>query len=143
MRNNGSGVGRDRALLGAFASQRLTSHTLDTTVFVIVVSTCVAVGLFLQATTFLNHDIAWILYSTESLINGGVFGKDIIAANPPLIWYLSFPVVLISNLFSLPEAAVFSSHRWVDNDRLRILDCELIKSHDRRPNPGANLRPLR
>lgn len=46
-------------------------------------------GNFLQGLTFLNHDVAWVLYSSGRLLDGGVFGDDIVAANPPLIWWLS------------------------------------------------------
>lgn len=46
-------------------------------------------GNFLQGLTYLNHDVAWVLYSSGRLLDGGVFGEDIVAANPPLIWWLS------------------------------------------------------
>ena len=46
-------------------------------------------GNFLQGLTFLNHDVAWVLYSSARLLDGGVFGEEIVAANPPLIWWLS------------------------------------------------------
>lgn len=38
---------------------------------------------------FINHDVGWVLYSSGRLVDGGVFGRDIIAANPPLIWWIS------------------------------------------------------
>ena len=46
-------------------------------------------GLLLQAGTYLNHDVAWVLYSAGWLLDGRTFGRDIVAANPPLIWWIS------------------------------------------------------
>ncbi|MTI05385.1 hypothetical protein E1180_07635 [Roseibium denhamense] len=46
-------------------------------------------GLFLQALTYLNHDVAWVLVSSGWLLSGKQFGTDIVAANPPFIWWFS------------------------------------------------------
>lgn len=52
-------------------------------------------GVIVQSQAFLNHDVAWVLLSSERLLKGGVFGRDIVAANPPLIWWVSaFPMGL-------------------------------------------------
>ena len=56
------------------------------------------IGLLLHLTTYMWVDMAWILDSTQQLINGGVFGKDIVDSNPPFIWYLSVPLVWLSKL---------------------------------------------
>ncbi|MDB4733189.1 hypothetical protein OAF42_01965 [Planctomicrobium sp.] len=63
--------------------------------------TITVIGLLIQFSTYLNHDIAWVLYSTRWMMSGEIFGQDVIAANPPLIWYLSYPVVSISSVFDL------------------------------------------
>ena len=47
------------------------------------------VGNIVQAMVFINHDVGWVLYSSGRLLDGGTFGRDIIAANPPLIWWVS------------------------------------------------------
>jgi hypothetical protein len=50
-----------------------------------------AFGLLLQASTHLNQDIAWIIYSAAQMLDGAVFGRDIIEPNPPLAWLLAMP----------------------------------------------------
>ena len=50
-------------------------------------------GFLLQENTHLNHDIAWILYSGQELLDGASFGRDVFAANPPLAWYIAFPAI--------------------------------------------------
>jgi hypothetical protein len=50
-----------------------------------------ALGLFLQWSTHLNHDIAWIIYSAAEMLDGARFGRDIIEPNPPLAWLLAMP----------------------------------------------------
>lgn len=68
---------------------------------------CAVIGLVFQFTTFLNHDIAWVIYSAGQMLSGAEFGRDVIAANPPLIWYLSFPVVTLAETFDLNPATSF------------------------------------
>ena len=74
---------------------------------VIILSIILLSGLFLQLITYLTIDISWILFSTNRLIEGGVFGQDVIDGNPPLIWYLSYPVVFLSKATGLHTAIVF------------------------------------
>lgn len=64
-------------------------------------------GFFLQFTTYLHRDMAGILYSAKTLIEGGVFGRDVIDVNPPLIWYLSYPVVFLSEIADWHPSNVF------------------------------------
>ena len=87
----------------------------------------VLIGLGVQFTTYLNHDIGWILYSAKWLLHGASFGKEIIAVNPPLIWYLSAPITAIADVAGLQAATAFrlviaavamitlwtNSHRWL------------------------------
>jgi hypothetical protein len=42
-------------------------------------------------------------------MEGAVFGRDIVAVNPPLIWYLSLPVVALSEVTQVHPATVY---RW-------------------------------
>lgn len=55
------------------------------------------VGGLIQSQTYLNHDVAWVLDSSERLLAGGTFGQDIVAANPPLIWWISAIVAAMAN----------------------------------------------
>jgi hypothetical protein len=67
----------------------------------------VLAGLGVQAATFLNHDVAWVLYSTGMLLEGAVYGRDIIEPNPPLIWWISSSPVFLAQQFELPVWTVF------------------------------------
>ena len=68
------------------------------------------IGAFVQSQTFLNHDVAWVLNSSERLLDGGTFGTDIVAANPPLIWWLS---ALVAGLARLLDADPVNTFRAV------------------------------
>lgn len=66
-----------------------------------------AIGLLAQSATFLNHDVAWVLQSSGRLLDGGVFGRDIVAANPPLIWWLSSLPRAVSTALDVSPELVF------------------------------------
>ena len=64
-----------------------------------------------QSTVHLNHDVAWVLYSASRMLEGDRFGLDVLAANPPLAWYLSLPAALLANVSALsPWTAL---HVWI------------------------------
>ena len=67
----------------------------------------VALGLAVQATTYLNHDLAWILYSTRRLLAGAEFGRQVLAVNPPLAWALAAPAVALADWAGIDPAAVW------------------------------------
>lgn len=73
------GGGMNHALAGRWKSLILVS----------VPGLILCLGLAVQSSTFLNHDVAWVLYSSRWVFDGAVFGRDIVAANPPLIWWIS------------------------------------------------------
>ena len=65
------------------------------------------IGGAVQGLTFLNHDVAWVLNSSERLLHGGTFGQDIVAANPPLIWWISALVAGLAELIGVsPETTL-------------------------------------
>lgn len=66
-----------------------------------------AIGAYLQFNTHINHDIAWILHSADRLLEGERFGRDVIAANPPLAWWLSYPALILGEQFGLHPATAF------------------------------------
>ncbi len=70
-------------------------------------SLLVLFGLFLQSNTHLNHDLSWILYSSAQMLRGAEFGRDIIAANPPLAWFLTLPPVGLAELLSFDPVSTF------------------------------------
>ena len=65
------------------------------------------VGVFLQSQTFLNHDVAWVLYSSQWLLEGKQFGRDIIVANPPFVWWLSAIPQAISDAIGVSSIVTF------------------------------------
>ncbi len=65
-------------------------------------------GVAIQAQAYLNHDVAWVLLSSERLLNGGVFGRDIVAANPPLIWWISAIPMGLARLTGLTPLLTFN-----------------------------------
>lgn len=67
----------------------------------------VLVGFLAQCATYLNHDVAWVLYSSGRMLDGAVFGSDIVAANPPLIWWISLIPNAAARLLNLPVIATF------------------------------------
>lgn len=64
-------------------------------------------GLAAQSATYLNHDVAWVLYSSDRIFDGAVVGRDIVAANPPLIWWLSLIPGGLARLLGLPAIGAF------------------------------------
>ena len=93
-----------------------------------------ACGLAIQSLTFLNHDVAWVLYSSRELLSGAVFGEDVVAANPPLIWWIS----LIPNLFSeqtgLPIIGVYRGFVFAAS-LVSILTIRQLLYPTQNPNP--------
>lgn len=65
------------------------------------------IGIVVQAQTYLNHDVAWVLYSSRWLLEGKQFGRDIIAANPPFIWWLSTIPEFFADATGIPSILAF------------------------------------
>ena len=61
----------------------------------------------LQSKVYPNHDVGWVLYSSGRMLEGQVFSRDIIAANPPLIWYLNLPPAWLAKVTGIQDATVF------------------------------------
>jgi len=97
----GSNLGEATPLLGVRGA--------DSIALPATVAAMTAVGVAMQWSTHLNHDLAWILVSAGRMLDGAVFGRDVIAANPPLAWFISMPAVLASKWFGWPVDIVFQS----------------------------------
>jgi hypothetical protein len=72
------------------AIENTTAGAVGARSFAIIIP--LAIGLFgiaLQSQTYLNHDVAWVLYSSQWLLEGKQFGQDIIESNPPFAWWVS------------------------------------------------------
>ncbi len=66
-----------------------------------------AFGCVVQSLTYLNHDVGWVLYSSQLMLRGAVFGKDIVEPNPPFVWWISTLPAAIAGMLGLPVIALF------------------------------------
>lgn len=74
---------------------------------VVTVAGIMAGGVYLQSHVHINHDVAWILYSADRLLSGGRFGSDVIAANPPLAWWMTYPALVAKNALGIHPATAY------------------------------------
>ncbi len=107
----------ERIFLAVISSQRKRSTHKDNKAFFIsdpsrkfvfwIAIAVLLAGNLIQLTTFINHDVGWVLYSSGRLLDGGTFGREIIAANPPLIWWISAIPNAVARLTGLGALVVF------------------------------------
>jgi len=81
------------------AGLALSCERVSATLIVLVIA---SFALWMQLSTYPNHDVAWILWGTREMLRGATFGRDIIEPNPPLAWYLSMPTTALAMWFHLP-----------------------------------------
>jgi hypothetical protein len=67
-----------------------------------VVLSIMVAGIWLQLSTYPNHDVAWVLWGAREILHGAKFGRDIIEPNPPLAWYLSLPTTALAEWIHVP-----------------------------------------
>lgn len=72
-----------------------------------VAALAVLTSVILQGNVYLNHDVGWVLYSSARMLEGQVFSRDIVAANPPLIWYLNLPPAWLAKATGVSDPTVF------------------------------------
>ncbi len=65
------------------------------------------IGILIQSTVYLNHDVGWVLRTASWMLQGKEFGRDIVDPSPPLIWYLSLPPALAASFTGLSEPTAF------------------------------------
>jgi hypothetical protein len=66
-----------------------------------------AVATVYYASGLLHHDASFLLIATRRWLHGAVLYQDIMEINPPLIFYLTAPAVMVSDMFSVSSASVF------------------------------------
>jgi hypothetical protein len=86
-----------------------------------------ALSSLLQFGVHLHHDVAWVVHSAGWLLEGKTFGEDIVASNPPLIWYLSVPAALASRLLSISEPTSFRCYWYVVSALLLALTWSALR----------------
>lgn len=70
------------------------------------IAVAVAASSTLHLLTPFNHDEAWFLLGARTLLKGGIYGRDVIDYNPPLVWWISEGLVRIAALLHLPVETV-------------------------------------
>jgi hypothetical protein len=68
----------------------------------LIILVITSIALWLQLSTYPNHDVAWVLWGAREMLGGAKFGKDIIEPNPPLAWYLSMPTTALAKWLGVP-----------------------------------------
>lgn len=58
-------------------------------------------GWIMQSRLLLNWDVSWLIHATRRLMAGGTYIKDFPDINPPMILYLTIPVILLSKFLSI------------------------------------------
>jgi hypothetical protein len=112
---------------------------------VVPLASIFAVSSLLQFGVHLHHDVAWVVHSAGWLLEGKTFGEDIVASNPPLIWYLSVPAALASRLLSIAEPTSFRCYWYVVSTLLLGLTWSALRplrSAGQAPVAGAMLLTL-
>ena len=66
-----------------------------------------AAGVTAQSVAYLNHDVAWTLYSAGRLLEGARMYEQIVDINPPLAWWLSAPIVAAARWLDASPIVVF------------------------------------
>lgn len=69
-----------------------------------------SVGIYLAFTIPLNTDSAWLLWVAQRMLDGAIYGKDIVELNPPLSAYIHFPPVLIAQALGVSVYPVFIAY---------------------------------
>lgn len=65
-----------------------------------------AAGIFYSGVP-LNHDPSFLLVATNRWLDGAVLYRDIMEINPPLIFYMTAPAVILSNALHADSTMVF------------------------------------
>ncbi|MCD6039169.1 MAG: hypothetical protein K0S27_569 [Gammaproteobacteria bacterium] len=56
---------------------------------------------FIQAHVYLHKDVAMTLHTTAAMLTGETYTKNIFEPNPPLIFYLSMPAIILAKVMSI------------------------------------------
>lgn len=67
-------------------------------------------GIYLACIIPINSDSGWLLWVAQRMIDGAVYGKDIVELNPPLSAYIHFPPVLIAQALGVSVYPVFIAY---------------------------------
>lgn len=60
-----------------------------------------------------HHDVGWILYTAGEMLDGSALYADILDENPPLVFWLSVPVVGVARGLGLDPLLLFNLAVWL------------------------------
>lgn len=69
--------------------------------FIFVIICIYLLTWMLQHNLLIEADTCWLIYAAKNLINGGTYTNNFFDPNPPLIFYLYTPIVLLMKYFRL------------------------------------------
>lgn len=67
-------------------------------------------GIYLACIIPINSDSGWLLWVAQRMLDGAVYGRDIVELNPPLSAYIHFPPVLIAHTLGISVYPVFIAY---------------------------------
>lgn len=85
---------------GRFGSMTSVPRATRQTISIAVATTGFAV---VMSQYLINQDTSWILYASHQWLNGAVLYRDVMELNPPLVFYLMVPAVLLARLTGLGD----------------------------------------
>ncbi len=76
-------------------------------IYLLVASLLLILAYMIQNLGLLAGDVGSLLYDTKLMLGGGTYVTDFMETNPPMIFYLYSPVVILGKLFSLNLTLLF------------------------------------
>lgn len=70
----------------------MTSNSYSWLIFLIFLT----IGIFAQHLIYIQWDVAWLVTESQKFFAGGHYGREFFDPNPPMILYLYFPIVWLS-----------------------------------------------
>jgi len=87
-------------MAGRFASITPVSRATSQTICIAVAT--IGFALFMSQ-YLINQDTSWILYASDQWLNGAALYRDVMELNPPLVFYMMVPAVLLARLTGLGD----------------------------------------
>lgn len=61
----------------------------------------------LRSAAPLNHDVAWVLQGANRILDGAVFGRDVVDVNPPLAWWIALVPAALARVLGTDLVSVW------------------------------------
>lgn len=80
----------------------MTSVSRATKQIICIALATIGFALFMSQ-YLINQDTSWILYASDQWLKGAVLYRDVIELNPPLVFYVTVPAVLLARVTGLGD----------------------------------------